>query len=625
MLRIEDLCKSYGSQVLFEDASLTMVAGERLGLVGRNGFGKSTLFRMILGEVHEDAGSITLPKHYRIGHLAQHLHFTAPTILEEACLGLPPGEEYDHYKAERILFGLGFTEPDLQRAPAEFSGGFQVRLNLAKVLVSAPHLLLLDEPTNYLDIVSIRWMTRFLRAWPNELILISHDREFMDAVTTHTALIHRHTIRRVEGPTGKLYALVAQDEATYEKTRQNQEKQRKHAEAFITRFRAQAGKAAMVQSRVKMLEKMPQQEKLATIRNLDFQFHYAPFAAKTLMEISDVSFAFEPDAPLIAQFRCTIHAHDRIAVIGKNGKGKSTLLNLLAGELPPQTGTIRCHPNLQLGYFGQTNIDRLTPTSTVEEEIAHANRALTRTQVRTICGIMMFGGDHAEKKVTALSGGEKSRVMLGKILAAPANLLFLDEPTNHLDMHSIDALVDSIEQFPGASVIVTHSEAILRRVATRLIVFHRGGVELFPGTYDEFLETIGWEDEAAPTGATSRPSTTTVAPATPLPTPPQNKKMLRKQRADILAERARVVDPVKKEVADLEAKICALEAVVAQANATLLEASRTQQVDAFVASSKIVKDAQKAIDAHFVRLEQRAKRLQELVEQYDTQLATVEQ
>lgn len=493
MLRIQNLCKSYGSQVLFEEASLQLIPGERLGLVGRNGHGKSTLFRLILGEEHEDSGTITKPKNYRIGHLAQHLHFTKPTILEEGCLGLREEEEHDHYKVERILFGLGFVEEDLQKSPAEFSGGFQIRLNLAKVLVANPNLLLLDEPTNYLDIVSIRWITQFLRSWENELIIISHDREFMDAVTTHTALIHRQKIRRVEGNTAKLYALVAQDEEIYEKTRVNEAKQRKHAETFINRFKAQANRASLVQSRIKMLEKIPKLEKLSEIQNLDFKFHYAPFEAKTLMEVSDLSFSFNPKIPLISHFKLTIQAHDRIAVIGKNGKGKSTLLNLLVGELKPQKGNLKHHPHMKTGYFGQTNIVRLNPKWSVEGEITHANTKLDRTTVRNICGLMMFSGDQAEKKVSQLSGGEKSRVLLGKILAAPANLLFLDEPTNHLDMQSIEALVESIQDFPGAAVIVTHSEEILRQVATKLVIFNHGKVELFLGNYDEFLQQVGWD------------------------------------------------------------------------------------------------------------------------------------
>ncbi len=477
-----------------------MNAGERLGLVGRNGHGKSTLFKLILGQEEADSGTIMIPRYYRIGHLEQHLHFTQRTILAEAALGLPEDEAHSTYKAEAILFGLGFSHNDLEKAPQEFSGGFQIRINLAKLLLSDPNLLLLDEPTNYLDITSVRWIARFLSNFKGELILISHDRDFMDRVTTHTAVIHRQNIRKFEGGTAKAYEQIVLEDEIHEKTRANEARKRAHAEAFINRFRAQASKAKMVQSRIKMLERLPQLEGLADIESLDFEFRYAPFAAKTLLEAHDLSFGYHADHLLFKDINLSINARDRIGVIGNNGKGKSTLLNLLSGGLKPLTGELKTHPDLKLGYFGQTNIQRLNSKLTIEQEIEHANPALTRTQVRNICGTMMFGGDLALKKVSVLSGGEKSRTLLGKILAHPSNLLLLDEPNNHLDMESIDALIDSLQDFPGALLIVTHNERILRALATKLIVFHRGQVDVFDTDYDEFLEKIGWEDEGHANG-----------------------------------------------------------------------------------------------------------------------------
>ncbi len=495
MIKINQLTKSYFARELFTDVTFQMNAGDRLGLVGRNGHGKSTLFKLILGQEEPDAGQITIPRNYRIGHLEQHLHFTQPTILAEAALGLPEEESHSIYKAEAILFGLGFSEIDLEKAPGEFSGGFQIRINLAKLLLSDPNLLLLDEPTNYLDITSVRWIARFLTNFKGELILISHDRDFMDSVTTHTAVIHRQKIRKFEGGTAKAYAQIVLEDEIHEKTRANEDKKRAHAEAFINRFRAQASKAKMVQSRIKMLERLPELDDLAAIESLDFEFRAAPFAAKTLLEARDLSFGYSADHLLFRHINLTVNARDRFAVIGNNGKGKSTLLNVLSGGLKPLTGEIKAHPDMKLGYFGQTNIQRLNPKLTIEQEIEHTNPALTRTQVRNICGTMMFGGDLALKKVSVLSGGEKSRTLLGKILAHPSNLLLLDEPNNHLDMESIDALIESLENFPGALLIVTHNERILRALATKLIVFHRGRVDVFDTGYNEFLEKIGWEDE----------------------------------------------------------------------------------------------------------------------------------
>ena len=506
MIKINQLSKSYFARELFTDVTLQMNAGERLGLVGRNGHGKTTLFKLILGQEEPDSGEITIPRNYRIGHLEQHLHFTQPTILAEAALGLPEEETHSIYKAEAILFGLGFSDADLEKAPREFSGGFQIRINLAKLLLSEPNLLLLDEPTNYLDITSVRWVARFLVNFNGELILISHDRGFMDSVTTHTAVIHRQKIRKFAGGTAKAYAQIVLEDEIHEKTRANEEKKRAHAEAFINRFRAQASKAKMVQSRIKMLEKLPKLDELADIESLDFEFRHAPFAAKTLLEARNISFGYTPDNLLFRHINLTINARDRFGVIGNNGKGKSTLLNLLSDGLKPVTGGLKAHPDMKLGYFGQTNIQRLNPKLTIEQEIEQTNPALTRTQVRNICGTMMFGGDLALKKVSVLSGGEKSRALLAKILAHPSNLLLLDEPNNHLDMESIDALIESLQDFPGAFLIVTHNERILRALATKLIVFHRGKVDVFNSGYDEFLEKIGWENEPNGNGAQKKPT-----------------------------------------------------------------------------------------------------------------------
>jgi len=506
VIKINQLSKSYFARELFADVSLQMNAGERLGLVGRNGHGKTTLFRLILGQEEPDSGEITIPRNYRIGHLEQHLHFIRPTILEEAALGLPEEESHSIYKVEAILFGLGFSQVDLGKAPREFSGGFQIRINLAKLLLSEPNLLLLDEPTNYLDITSVRWVTRFLSNFKGELILISHDRDFMDSVTTHTAVIHRQKVRKFEGGTAKAYAQIVLQDEIHEKTRANEERKRAHAEAFINRFRAQASKAKMVQSRIKMLERLPKLNELADFESLDFEFRHAPFTAKTLLEAREVSFGYTPDHLLFRHMNLTINARDKFGVIGNNGKGKSTLLNVISGGLIPVTGEIKTHPDMRLGYFGQTNIQRLNPKLTVEEEIEQTNPALTRSQVRNICGTMMFGGDLALKKVAVLSGGEKSRTLLGKILAHPSNLVLLDEPNNHLDMESIDALIESLQSFPGALLIVTHNERILRALATKLIVFHRGKVDVFNSIYDEFLEKIGWEEENDGKGAQKQPT-----------------------------------------------------------------------------------------------------------------------
>lgn len=462
MIQVVGLAKSYGMQVLFDDLNFTLGRGEKIGLVGRNGAGKSTLLKILLEEESPDEGKVTIPSRYRVATLKQHLSFSEPTILQEACLSLPDDQKFDSFRAEKILMGLGFGLADFSRAPAEFSGGMQIRLNLAKVLLQDPDCLFLDEPTNYLDIVGMRWLTGWLRAFRGELILITHDSGFMDSVTSHTMGLWRQKLVKVPGGTKNFYAKLAEEEDIYEKTRANLDRKRKEMEDFVERFKAKASKATQAQSRMKMLEKMGEMNELAAVQTLDFSFNHVDCPGKTLLEIKDLSFGWDKANPLFRDLNFAIQRNDKIAVIGKNGKGKSTLLNVIAGEITADTGSIRQHPSMLLGHFGQTNISRLSSNSTVEEEISSANPGLGQQRVRSICGTMMFSGDLAKKKVSVLSGGERARVLIGKLLARPTNLLLLDEPSNHLDQQSVEALLEELKVYPGAVIVVTRRSTKLR-------------------------------------------------------------------------------------------------------------------------------------------------------------------
>lgn len=370
MIKISGLNKAFTTKVLFDDLNLSINRGEKIGLVGRNGHGKSTLFQMILGNVEPDSGIISVPKGYKIGHLQQHLHFTKSTVLEECALGLPEGEEYETWQVEKILSGLGFSERDMERNPDEFSGGYQIRMNLAKLLVSSPDMLMLDEPNNYLDIVTIRWLEEFLQEWEGEIILVTHDRGFMDAIVTHTIAIHRTKAIKVQGDTDKLYNQINQSEEIYEKTRLNEAKKRKQEEVFIAKFKAKASFASRAQSRVKKLEKQGEMKALEKIQDLELYFNSAPFAASQMLSVENLCFSYDGREPyLIENFSIGVGNKERICIIGKNGKGKSTLLKILAGELEPSQGTIKKHPALKEGYFGQTNKLNLNENSTVVEEI----------------------------------------------------------------------------------------------------------------------------------------------------------------------------------------------------------------------------------------------------------------
>lgn len=592
MIHLHNISKSFGKDVLFEEVSLQMEPGDRLGLIGRNGTGKTTLFRIMTGEEGIDSGKIVAPRNYRISYLTQELQIHAPTVLDFGCEGLPPEEKHNQYKVEKILFGLGFTDEDLRRPPSELSGGFQVRLSLAKTLVSEPNLLLLDEPTNYLDIVAIRWITRFLKTWKNEVIIVSHDREFLDNVTTHSAIIHRNKVLKVKGGTSKLETLIEEQDVLYEKQRESEEKLKSKLQTFIEKTHGNPATATQARSRRRMLERIEDREKLETLYNLDFDFRYKEFPGKIMMEVEDLSFHYEKDKPLIRNLSLHVHEKDRIAVIGKNGKGKSTLLNLLGGELTPVEGEIKPSINTQSAFFGQTNIERLQPDLTVEDEIWNSNPNFQRTEVRGICGVMMFPGDNALKKISVLSGGEKSRVMLGKIISTPSNLVLLDEPTNHLDVQSVEALVESIERFDGAVIIVTHDEMILRRVAKKLLVFQHGNVDLFHGGYDDFLRRIGWEDEADLKKKAAQPKVSA-----------RSKKELRQIRGQIMNEKSKTLKPLVEKIDALEEKICNLEEELDKVTADLQSANENQDAGAIVALSKQMHDLQKKIDLSFAELE----------------------
>ncbi|HEY9189850.1 MAG TPA: ABC-F family ATP-binding cassette domain-containing protein [Sulfurovum sp.] len=610
MIQLTNLSKSFGGQTLFKDVNLKLSPGQKIGLVGRNGSGKSTLFKIILGEEGYDSGDVSIPKNYMIGSLKQHLVFTEPTVREECALVLPEDEQWNFYKIEKLLFGLGFSEEDLDKDPMSFSGGYQIRINLVKLLATEPNMLLLDEPTNYLDLPSLRWLRGFIKEFDGEVILITHDRDFMDSVTTHTMGIQRKGLRLIEGDSYKYYATLEMEDETYEKTKANQDKKRKELEEFVARNKARASTAALAQSKQKELDKMDEMEDLQNDATLSFHFSYKETPAKIILRADNLGFGYDPDKPLFEHVTFALERGKRLAIIGKNGKGKSTLLNYIAGELPLQQGTLDYHPSTTFAHFGQTNIERLNVNATIVDEIASVNKDIGIPQARNIAGRMMFSGELGDKKIEVLSGGERSRVMLGKIIATPANLLFLDEPTNHLDMQSIDALADAIEEFEGALIMVTHSEMLLRRLADALIIFHQGGAEYFDGTYDEFLEKIGWEEEEGTAPKKKKPKI--------------NHKERKKLRKAVTHERNELRKPFTKEIKLCEEKIEGLEAELEAKNAALEKASMSGDNSAMMELSREVGELQQEVDAFFERLETATEKDDEIVAEYERKLEEID-
>jgi ATP-binding cassette subfamily F protein 3 len=493
MIRITQLNKTYGENVLFSDVSLNIEDNEKIGLIGRNGSGKSTFLNM-LKERDDENGAIHIPPHLIISSLEQHLDFSHPTLLEQACSALSEQNQGQEWKAESILMGLGFSKADFKKAPKEFSSGYQIRIRLAEALIKEPHLLLLDEPTNYLDILTLRWLERFLKTWQNTFILVTHDRKFMEEVVTHTISIHRGKMRKMKGGPQKNIQQIYHEEEVYERTRIKQEKKKAKTEEFINKFRAKARSAGMVQSRIKALEKQDIGDPLEKLPEIRFNFRTDPFHGDSLLRAHNLNFGYENGPTLISDFSLNTNAGDRIAVIGRNGKGKSTLMRLLCEQLTPQSGKLKTHPDLKKGYFGAESKEELHVNNTILDELRKEGGAKEQ-EIRDLCGALLFQGNDSKKHISQLSGGEKSRVCLGKVILKKTHLLFLDEPTNHLDMESCGALIEALKKYKGTVIFVSHDEDMISRLANRLVVFDKGTISVKEETYQEFLQTGGWSEE----------------------------------------------------------------------------------------------------------------------------------
>jgi len=606
MIQLINISKKYSSQELFNNLNIKINKGNRVGFVGRNGSGKSTLFKVILSEESVDDGQVVIPKNYKIGSLKQHLTFSEKTLREEASLALEEEMKYDVYRVEKILFGLGFSKDDLDKNPLSFSGGYQIRINLAKLLVTQPNMLLLDEPTNYLDIVSLRWLEIFLRSFEGEIILITHDRDFMDSVCTHTMGLVRKKIEILSGDTHKFYKSLSANDELYAKQKVAQDKKVKELEEFIAKNKARASTASLAQSKVKQLEKMEMLDDLMFDNNLSFKFNFKDTPAKVLLSVKDLSFGYTSDKLLFQNISFNLQKGECLGIIGKNGKGKSTLLNTIAKELKSLSGDITYHTSASFAHFGQTNITHLSDNNNVMDEIYVANPKLSEAQVRSICGGMMFSGESAKKSISLLSGGEKSRVMLGQIIARDVNILLLDEPTNHLDMDSIDALTKAIQSFKGGVIIVTHSEELLKQVCDRLVIFTNDGAKYFDGGYKEFLEKTGWEDEFQEEKSK--------------PKPKSNNKENKKRRAELVTQRNKTTLPLRKKVEKLENEIVQLEAKIELNHIELIELSHKNDSFALIELSKNVALDESRVETLFLEFEEVQTELDEILEEYDKKI-----
>lgn len=549
MIALADkISKSFGGRVLYSNATLQLNAGERWALVGPNGAGKTTLLKIIMGLESADEGTVTFAKDATLGYLEQETELMGDrTALNEVIESAheikqwerkvndlsikiaetPEGatlnkylEDYAHAmerferlggyelesRARQILAGLGFPVEDFDKPAKEFSGGWQMRISLSKLLLRRPDVLLLDEPTNHLDLESVQWLERFLSSYDGTVLLVSHDRSFMDACVTHVAALEN---RMLVTYTGNYSGYLHQREENLEQLRAKraaQERDIAHMETFIERFRYKPTKAKQVQERVAKVEKI--REELVVLpeqsHHMHFRFPEPPRTGDTVISLEGVAKSYE-DNFVYDNVDLKLYRGDHVALVGPNGAGKSTLMKLIAGKLKPDSGQISLGQNVTEAYYAQHQLEELNPANTVLAELDTVAAGWTTSEERRLLGAFLFHGDDVEKRVNVLSGGERARLALAKMLVSPDPLLLLDEPTNHLDIDSVDVLEKALVDFPGTIILISHDEHLVRAVANKVVDVRDHKVTVYDGDYDYFLFKLA-ELQATAQGETSSKS-----------------------------------------------------------------------------------------------------------------------
>ncbi len=649
MLSINNLNLQHGGKHLFRDVSVQVHTGDRIGLAGVNGSGKSTLFKIMCGQQESDPGTVSRASWFTVAYLPQEVTVSLgrQTIFAEAesafaevldqqremaeigreLSGLSEDdsrvqpllrrqgelqhllEGHDVFRIrpaiERILLGLGFSAADLDKEVESFSGGWIMRLLLAKLLLREPALLLLDEPTNHLDLDSLTWLEEFLGQYRGAMIIISHDRSFLDRVTNTTWELSLGRLTVYRGNYSK-YLVDKEERLAIERAAYaNQQSRIKQTERFIERFRAKSTKSRQVQSRVKQLQKMDRLELSAGERSIHFSFPPAVPSGRDVLEVQGLRKEFGGRV-VFAGLDLSLQRGDKLAVVGVNGAGKTTLLKIMAG-IEPAEGTVRLGSNVMFSYFGQHQAQELAADLTVLDTVYHAAEELTMTRVRSLLGAFLFSGDDVDKKVQVLSGGEKSRVALARMLVQPANLMLLDEPTNHLDISSQEVLQEALAQYEGAIIVVSHNRFFVNSFVNKVLEIRDGRATLFEGNVDDYLDRRRREETEAAGPPKDTGAGTQAAPGA-------DKKGQRRERALLRQKLSKQLKPWKNKVRQAEAEIEQLEA-------------RKQEMERLMAEPELYADQAKwsEVSREYNGVGRRLERHYALWEEAQEQVDSIEQ
>ena len=645
MIAATDISLQFGERVLFKEISFRIGPRDRIGLVGSNGTGKTTLLRILVGQAEADSGTVNKAKYVTVGYLAQEGTTTRGRTLygeAESVFGdiidtqsrldevhRKMGELTDHESEEfrelldlygelqhklessdafrmkgvieKVLKGLGFRESDFERDTGEFSGGWQMRIALAKLLLQQPSLLLLDEPTNHLDLESLQWLEEYLQSYEGALIIVSHDRRFLDTMAQTIFELSMGTLSEYAGNFTAYQEQRAlrleQQIAAFE----NQQAQIKQTQRFIERFRYKATKARQVQSRIKMLERMELVQLEDEEGAIDFEFPPAPPSGKVAMELLNIAKSYDSNV-VFEDVSLDIYRGDRLAFVGVNGAGKSTLSRIIAGVEPFESGTRNVGHNVIVSYFAQHQAEELDPGFEVLQTVESVAAGETRRQLRSLLGSFLFHGDDVFKKVRVLSGGEKSRLALAKMLLIPANLLVMDEPTNHLDMRSKGVLQDALEDYDGSFVIVSHDRDFLDPIINKVVEFTYGRIRVFPGTLSEYLDKKKAEraGQSAISQASSRMSVTA------------GDKERKRQEAALRQERYRATKPIQEKIETVEKTIAAHEAEKADIERLMSNPSFYKDGEKVKTITARYKEVQELLNNDYFRWGELTKRLEEV-------------